>query len=168
MPRTFGIHYNHHIAAGKGRLAIQGRPGEGTEAAAPKKILAPPVSVYGATHHRNRGRQGAVDKKRGRNPVKETASTPARRTVFPPQIKNPNSLRGELRIAPVLLGPQVGGRPVSRGPCPSILQAGLLALGSIYSRRLPGASFTPVASAGFVPNYSGGTATDSHRLPFYL
>jgi hypothetical protein len=81
------------MAPGKGRLAIQARPGEGTRAVGAKKILAPPVLVHGATHHRNRGRQGAVDKKRGRNPVKETAS--ARRTVLPPQkIKNPNSLEG--------------------------------------------------------------------------
>ena len=72
------------MAVGKDRLALQARPGEGTRAAGAKKILAAPVSVYGATHHRNRGRQGAVDKKRGRNPVKETASVPARRTVFPP------------------------------------------------------------------------------------
>jgi hypothetical protein len=65
--------------------------------------------VHGATHHRNRGRQGAVDKKRGRNPVKETASVPANRPgtvaaknppgqpdcLFPPmKIKNPNSLKG--------------------------------------------------------------------------
>jgi hypothetical protein len=33
--------------------------------------------VQGAAHHRHRGRQGAVDKKRGRNPVKEIASIPA-------------------------------------------------------------------------------------------
>ena len=65
------------MTGGKGRLAIQGRRGEGAKAAAAKKILAAPVSVHGATHHRNRGRQGAVDKKRGRNPVKETASIPA-------------------------------------------------------------------------------------------
>jgi hypothetical protein len=96
------------MAVGKGRLAIQARPGEGTRAAGAKKILAAPVSVHGATHHRNRGRQGAVDKKRGRNPVKETASVPAHRPgtiaaenppgqpdcLSPLKIKNPNSLKG--------------------------------------------------------------------------
>ncbi|MGO9578454.1 MAG: hypothetical protein ACLP2P_03475 [Desulfobaccales bacterium] len=46
---------------------------------AEEKILAAPVLVYGAANHRNRGRQGAVDKKRGQNPVKETASMPATR-----------------------------------------------------------------------------------------
>ena len=62
------------MAVGKGRPANQGRSREGTKGG-PKKILAPPVLVHGATHHRNRGRQGAVDKKRGRNPVKQTASS---------------------------------------------------------------------------------------------
>ena len=50
------------------------------EAAPGKKILAAPVLVPGAANHHNRGRQGAVDKKRGQNPVKETASIPANRT----------------------------------------------------------------------------------------
>src|SRR5712664_1808557 len=45
-------------------------------------------------------------------------------------------------------------------------RAGLLALGSFYSPRLPGSS--PVALAGFVPDYSDGVAADSHRLPWAL
>jgi hypothetical protein len=42
---------------------------------------------------------------------------------------------------------------------------GLLASGSTYFPRLPVGS--TVAFAGFVPGYSGGTATDSHRLPLF-
>ena len=43
--------------------------------------------------------------------------------------------------------------------------AGLLATGSYYWPRLPKHDCS-VASAVFVPGYSGGTATDSHRLPY--
>jgi hypothetical protein len=42
--------------------------------------------------------------------------------------------------------------------------AGLLASGSFDSPRLP--VLSTVAVAAFVPGYSGGTATDSHRLPY--
>jgi hypothetical protein len=56
-----------------------------------------------------------------------------------------------LRIAPVLLGPHDVGL-WSRSPAPSGLQAGLLALGSIYSRRLPGPFISnPVAVRRFRP-----------------
>jgi hypothetical protein len=56
--------------------------------------------------------------------------------------------------------------------------AGLLASGSNYSLHLPAAGLEgktdiglpaklpAVAFAEFVPGYSGGTATDSHRLPY--
>ena len=57
---------------------MHGRPREGTEVA-PAKNLAPPVPAPRATKDRNRGRQGAVDKKRGQNPVKETALISANR-----------------------------------------------------------------------------------------
>jgi hypothetical protein len=57
-------------------------------------------------------------------------------------------------------------RPGVHAPHPSSLQAGLLALGSSYSRRLPGGFHLQWPSAGFVPNYSGGTAMVLHRLPF--
>ena len=40
----------------------------------PKKILASLGPVDRATNHQPQGRQGAVDKKRGQNPVKETAA----------------------------------------------------------------------------------------------
>jgi hypothetical protein len=40
----------------------------------PKKILAALMPVDRATNHQHQGRQGAVDKKRGRDPVKETAA----------------------------------------------------------------------------------------------
>ncbi len=43
-----------------------------------KKNLAPLVPVDRATNHQNQGRQSAVDKKRGQNPVKETAAMPAK------------------------------------------------------------------------------------------
>jgi hypothetical protein len=67
------------------------------------------------------------------------------------------SMNGEARCAHALVLPrrQVGdARP-----------AGLLALGSSYSPRLP-SPFRPVALAGFVPEYSDGVAADSHRLPY--
>jgi hypothetical protein len=56
--------------------------------------------------------------------------------------------------------------------------AGLLASGSNYALHLPAAGLggkiefrlpdklPAVAFAEFVPGYSGGTATDSHRLPY--
>jgi hypothetical protein len=65
----------------------------------PKKILASPVPVDRATDHRHQGRQGAVDKKWGQNPVKETADMPSigigagenfpsgSRTAWPPNKK---------------------------------------------------------------------------------
>ncbi len=70
----------------------------------------------------------------------------------------------ELRIAPVLLGPQAGGGAVNRNPqtAPSHRQVFWL-LDLSTAGAFPG--FTPVAVAGFVPNHSGGTATDLHRLP---
>ena len=71
-----------------------------------QKNLAPLVPVDRATNHQNQGRQSAVDKKRGQNPVKETAAMLAKpagvgegRIFRPaaglpcPQIKNPNSLK---------------------------------------------------------------------------
>ena len=63
---------------------MPGWPGEKTVVAPAKKILAPPVPMRRPANHRNQGRQGAVDKKRGQNPVKETASIPANRpgTVY--------------------------------------------------------------------------------------
>ena len=67
------------------------------------------------------------------------------------------SMRGEARCDHALVLPrrQVGdARP-----------AGLLALGSSYSPRLPSRHW-PVALAGFVPEYSDGVAADSHRLPY--
>jgi hypothetical protein len=39
-----------------------------------KKILASLAPVDRATDHQHQGRQGAVDKKRGQNPVKKTAA----------------------------------------------------------------------------------------------
>ena len=66
------------------------------------------------------------------------------------------SMNGEARCDHALVLPrrQVGdARP-----------AGLLALGSSYSPRLP-SPYRPVALAGFVPEYSDGVAADSHRLP---
>lgn len=48
-----------------------------------------------------------------------------------------------------------------------LVQAGFLTHGSSYSPPLPGAlDGQPVVLMAFVPVYSGGTATDLHRLPF--
>ena len=106
----------------------------------------------------DQGHQGARDKKWGKNPLAKkpdgSASTqpgPEGQAGRSNAIKNKKPqfpLCGELRIAPVSLGPQVGGRGVSRA-YPSSLQAGILALGSAYSRRLPGDSLPPVACSRF-------------------
>jgi hypothetical protein len=51
----------------------------------------------------------------------------------------------------------------------TVRQAGLLAPGSSYSLRLPvPSSGTVVLPEAFVPGNSGGSATDSHRLPLRL
>jgi len=52
------------------------------------------------------------------------------------------------------------------GSLTGFLQVGLLASGSSYLLRLPIPVGT-VACAAFVPGYSGGSATDSHRLPWF-
>jgi hypothetical protein len=46
--------------------------------------------------------------------------------------------------------------------------AGLLTSGSTYWPRLPVIAQITVAFAAVVPGHSGGTATDSHRLPYSL
>lgn len=116
-----------------------------------------------------------MDKKRGKNPVKKDhvnsreagqARGGGEISVWQPNCLYPKQktsipLTWELRIAPVLLGPQVGGRAVSREPRPSILQAGLLALGSSYSRRLPGAFNNP---SGLQPVSSPITAAGPRRF----
>ena len=106
-----------------------------------------------------------MDKKRGQNPGKETAARVARPAgggggrIFPlpgklpgPPIKNPQfPLSRELRIAPVLLGPQAGGRPVSREPVrPSYRQVFWL-LDQSTPGAFPGCSSTPVAFSRFRP-----------------
>ena len=53
----------------------------------------------------------------------------------------------------------------SPGVIKKYIQSGFLAPGSIYSLRLP-TKQNAVASTGFVPGYSGGSATDSNRLPY--
>lgn len=129
-----------------------------------------------ATNHQPQGRQSAVDKKWGQNPVKETADRLAKpagkgdfpsgsRTAWPPNKKPQFPYSRELRSAPVLLGPQAGGRPVSREPVrPSYRQ-----VSGSWINLLPapsqGLHQPQWPSAGFVPNYSGGTATVFHRLP---
>ncbi len=129
----------------------------------PKKNLAPPGPVDRATNHQPQGRQSAVDKKWGRDPVKKTAAMLAkpegRGEIFPPaaglpspQIKKPQfPYRRELRIAPVLLGPHVGGRPVSREPIrPSYRQVFWL-LDQSTPGAFPGSASTPVAFSRFRP-----------------
>lgn len=45
------------------------------------------------------------------------------------------------------------------------IQAGLPALGSSYSPRLPTGG-PAVANADFVPDYGGGTASDFNGIPY--
>lgn len=45
-------------------------------------------------------------------------------------------------------------------------QAGLLTPGSSYFPSLPTSFLEAVVTSGIVPGYSGGTAPDSHRLPY--
>jgi len=48
---------------------------------------------------------------------------------------------------------------------PISLKAGLPASGSSYSPRLPALASSGLIAA-FVPGHGGGSATESHRLPF--
>ena len=160
----------------------------------PQKNLAPPVPVDRATDHQPQGRQSAVDKKRGQTPVKETAAILAKpagvgeggnfpsgsQTAWPPNKKPQFPYSRELRIAPVLLGPQVGGRPVSRGPVrPSYRQVFWL-LDQSTPGAFPGRLSTPVAFSrfrpqlqrrdrdGFAPSslFPYGTCKLLHTIPF--
>ena len=54
--------------------------------------------------------------------------------------------------------------PVPRQGGAFNILAGLLTSGSISPRTFPSPLMT-VATPGFVPGYSGGTATDLHRFP---
>ncbi len=118
-----------------------------------------------ASNHQPQGRQSAVDKKWGQNPVKETAVKLAKpagagdgenfpsasRTAWPPNKKPQFPYARELRSAPVLLGPQVSGRPVSRGPIrPSYRQVFWL-LDQSTPGAFPGSASTPVAFSRFRP-----------------
>jgi len=48
------------------------------------------------------------------------------------------------------------------------VMAGLLTFGSIYSPRLPDLfGGRSVAIADFVPEHSGGSVPESHRLPYW-
>ena len=131
----------------------------------PQKNLAPPVPVNCATNHQPRGRQSAVDKKWGRDPVKQTATILAKpagggeegnfpsgsQTASPPNKKPQFPQNRELRIAPVLLGPQVSGWPVSREPIrPSHRQVFWL-LDQSTPGAFPGRSNPPVAFSRFRP-----------------
>jgi hypothetical protein len=123
------------------------------------------VRVDRATNHQPQGRQSAVDKKRGQNPVKKTATMLAKpagagegenfpsgsQTALPPNKKPQFPYSRELRIAPVLLGPQAGGRPVSREPVrPSYRQVFWL-LDQSTPGAFPGSASTPVAFSRFRP-----------------
>ena len=78
-----------------------------------------------------------------------------------PQIKNPNSLTQGIEDC-TRLAWSSRRRParIARA-CPSILQAGFLALGSIYSRRLPRACINP---SGLQPVSSPITAAGPRRF----
>jgi hypothetical protein len=118
--------------------------------------------------HRNpdRGRQGARDKKRVSYPRIKVCNLPGAGVGAglphpnkPTQNKKTQLPFKELRIETLSLDPQVGGQGVSRTP-PSGLQAGLLALGSSYSRRLP----EGVSLSGLQPVSSPITAAGPQRF----
>jgi hypothetical protein len=139
------------------------------------KNLAPLVPVDRATNHQPQGRQSAVDKKWGQNPVKETVAMLAKpagggegenfpsgnRTALPPNKKTPIPLNQGIEDC-TRLAWSSSRRParIARA-CPSILQAGFLALGSIYSRRLPRACINP---SGLQPVSSPITAAGPRRF----
>jgi hypothetical protein len=77
--------------------------------------------------------------------------SPNNQTAWPPNKKPQFPYSRELRIAPVLLGPQVSGRPVSRGPVrPSYRQVFWL-LDQSTPGAFPGRLSTPVAFSRFRP-----------------
>jgi hypothetical protein len=119
-----------------------------------QKNLAPLGPVDRATNHQPQGRQSAVDKKRGQSPGKDTAARftkPPGGTAWPQNKKPQFPYARELRIAPVLLGPQVGSRPVSREPVrPSHRQVFWL-LDHSTPGAFPGSASTPVALSRFRP-----------------
>jgi len=149
----------------------------------PKKNLASPGPLDRASDHQSRGRQSAVDKKRGHNPVKEAAVRLAKpagaggeeknfpsgsRTAWP-QIKNPNSpTPGNWGLHPSCLVLTSADNPYRAGL--SVHPTGRFSGSWINLLPAPsqGLHQPQWPSAGFVPNYSGGTATVLHRLPSSL
>jgi len=67
-----------------------------------------------------------------------------------------------------LLDPQNSGSGINRTTSPTFFRGqvfwlSVLPTGRAFPPRLPQGSGT---NAAFVPGYSGGTTTDSHRLPY--
>jgi hypothetical protein len=132
-------------------------------------------------HHRDQGRQGARDKKRGKNPLKKDqvtlyenkpvgrASVPAdlRRPDLPPQEKIPNPLNPGIEDC-TRLAWSSRRRPGRVARTLSIHLTGRSSGSWIVLLPAPSRDLSSQwPSAGFVPNHSGGTATALHRLPFY-
>jgi len=132
----------------------------------PKKNPGVPGPVDGATHHRNQGRQGARDKKRVRNPWKKVQVLPGEQGLawWPDSTRQTKILNSPNRGIEdcTRLSWSSSRRPgrVSQSGT-SILQAGLLALGSSYSRCLPGALSNP---SGHQPVSSPITAAGPRRF----
>jgi hypothetical protein len=90
-------------------------------------------------------------KPRKRNRCQARQAGGERETALPPNKKPQFPYSRELRIAPVLLGPQAGGRPVSREPVrPSYRQVFWL-LDHPTPGAFPGPQSTPVAFSRFRP-----------------
>ena len=129
----------------------------------PKKNPGDPESGEVVARHRtpDQGRQGARDKKRDKLPSDKglkPAGCRRRGGVTPPKTKIPNSLIRELRIAPVLLGPQVGGRA-----CRAPLRPAYRQVFWLLARPTPGAFPEALTPSGFQPVSSPITAAGPRR-----
>jgi len=85
----------------------------------------------------------------------------AARHLLPPAKKNPRAFE---RPGDAVFHPH--SAPGPRGAETSASRAGLPASGSSFLPRLPIHFMDSGVPAAFVPGYGGGTATDSHRLPY--
>jgi hypothetical protein len=81
--------------------------------------------------------------------------------------KSPSCGHWHEGLHPAFLALSLYYRTPSIGGLTAFNKAGLLALGSSYSLRLPvSVIHKTVASADFVPDYSGGTAPDSNGISY--
>jgi hypothetical protein len=106
-------------------------------------------------------RSGIAEISEMENAKGEMSSPGARHKKIPKRLYSP------LRIAPcflILTGEFSGPLSTERNP-ELVIQAGLLTPGSSYSSAFPSA-YGGQWPWNFVPGYSGGTAPDSHGIPF--